>query len=385
MEQNTEEVRNERKAPCVAEQEGSRTAQQPDRERGDAGRGPAESEQHRRRAGGLIVRIHDSPWFRIFIMAAIVLDAAVRATHSYKFLREYLHELFVFESVLLTGIYTLEFLIKVWAEGFRYLKSKSGVFDALVLGAVYLSAFRPDEAFPLTVELRAARLLKIISFIPALRDVAECLFLVMRKSLYAFFLLLLFAFFAGVCGFYFFGGPDSPDPLHWEDKSNSFLSAVVLVTLDGWTDIQDVLDNAGLKSSRIFTVLCIVLGYFILYNSCIAEMSAYMTDITTKREATRRKMEEEARALKRRARRPEGEEEIRQVRGDFQSLKEQFKTRPRSKKKVREEPCSSVNFAKLYLSAQRRLDHKTQEMSTCYDEMAEVLHELKEDQQLHEP
>uniref|UniRef100_A0A667XPQ7 Ion transport domain-containing protein n=1 Tax=Myripristis murdjan TaxID=586833 RepID=A0A667XPQ7_9TELE len=333
---------------------------------GDAGRGPAESEQHRRRAGDLIVRIHDSPWFRIFIMAAIVLDAVVRATHSYKFLREYLHELFVFETALLTGIYTLEFLIKVWAEGFRYLKSKSGVFDALVLGAVYLSAFRPDEAAPLTVELRAARLLKIISFIPVLRDTAECFFLVMKKSLYAFFLLLVFVFFFGVCGFYCFGGPDSPDPLHWEDKSSSFFSVAVF----------DVLDNAGMKSSRIFTILCIVLGYFILYNSCIAEMSAYMTDITKKQEATRRKMEEEARALKRRARRPEGEEEIRQVRGDFQSLKEQFKT---------QEPCSSVNFAKLYLTAQRHLDHKTQEMSRCYDEMAEVLQELKEDEQLHEP
>uniref|UniRef100_A0A667XZI3 Ion transport domain-containing protein n=1 Tax=Myripristis murdjan TaxID=586833 RepID=A0A667XZI3_9TELE len=300
-------------------------------------------------AGDLIVRIHDSPWFRIFIMAAIVLDAVVRATHSYKFLREYLHELFVFETALLTGIYTLEFLIKVWAEGFRYLKSKSGVFDALVLGAVYLSAFRPDEAAPLTVELRAARLLKIISFIP--------------KSLYAFFLLLVFVFFFGVCGFYCFGGPDSPDPLHWEDKSSSFFSVAVFVTLDGWNrhpgragqrgdEIEPHLHHPLHRARLLHPVQFVHCGDERVHDGhhektctsrCRASCAFLLEDCSL------------------------------------------FCVSFAHTHKVREEPCSSVNFAKLYLTAQRHLDHKTQEMSRCYDEMAEVLQELKEDEQLHEP
>uniref|UniRef100_A0A667YJR9 Ion transport domain-containing protein n=1 Tax=Myripristis murdjan TaxID=586833 RepID=A0A667YJR9_9TELE len=258
-----------------------------------------------------LVRIHNSSWFHILIMATIILDAVVRDLHSYEFLREHLHQLFVFETALVTGIYTLEFLIKVRAEGFQCLKRKSSVFDALVLCALYLSVFGSEDAAPLTVELRAGSLLKILSFIPVLQDTAERVFRILKSALYPICLLLVF----GVCGFYFFGSPDGPDPLRWEDEPSSVFTAAVLVTMDGWTNIE----NAYMKSGRIYTILCTV---FMWYGLCTEAME---------------KMED-ARALKRQARRPE---EIQH-----------------------------------YLTALRHLDDLMMEMSRYRDEMAEVLREL---------
>ena len=39
--------------------------------------------------------------------------------------------------------------------------------------------------------------------------------------------------------------------------------------MDGWTDLQPNLDDLGMASSRIFTTVFILMGYFIFFNMFI--------------------------------------------------------------------------------------------------------------------
>lgn len=39
--------------------------------------------------------------------------------------------------------------------------------------------------------------------------------------------------------------------------------------VDGWTDLQDELDDKGVTSSRAFTIVFILLGFFVFFNMFI--------------------------------------------------------------------------------------------------------------------
>ena len=52
------------------------------------------------------------------------------------------------------------------------------------------------------------------------------------------------------------------------------------VTVDGWTDLQDELDDRNMEGSRIYTIIFIFLGHFIFTNVFIGVIIMNISEAT---------------------------------------------------------------------------------------------------------
>eukprot|EP01049_Picozoa_sp_SAG25_P005093 SAG25_NODE_338_length_9538_cov_22.622630_5_plen_218_part_00 len=80
-------------------------------------------------------------------------------------------------------------------------------------------------------------------------------------------LLLLLIYIFAIMGYYFFGyqqqGESAQD---WNNLGAGCMSLFVMVTADGWTDLQAALDRDGHAGSRVFTTIFMAIGHFIFIN-----------------------------------------------------------------------------------------------------------------------
>lgn len=85
-----------------------------------------------------VVRITESNWFNGFIMITIVANALTMALETDHGLKVKFLTVFDFLDELFLGIYTLEFIMKIYAEPVRYFYSSYNLFDLLVLLISYV-------------------------------------------------------------------------------------------------------------------------------------------------------------------------------------------------------------------------------------------------------
>lgn len=64
--------------------------------------------------------------------------------------------------------------------------------------------------------------------------------------------------------------------------ASAFLTAASSATLDGWTDMQEKLDDLGRKSSLSYTIVFGFVGYFIIYSMCRAVICREITCMSIK-------------------------------------------------------------------------------------------------------
>lgn len=50
----------------------------------------------------------------------------------------------------------------------------------------------------------------------------------------------------------------------------ALITDLLTFQVDGWTDLQDELDEQGFAGSRTFTIIFILLGFFVFFNMFIA-------------------------------------------------------------------------------------------------------------------
>ena len=219
-----------------------------------------------------IQRITTHSYFTGFIMSIIGINAikvGIEASIEGKGKRrDFENDFEVVENVFLS-IYTVEFLLKVIAEPKDFWKSNYNKFDFFILLSCYFDLILNQAGSIEGVDgvlsnlriIRAARILRTISFVEGLHVLFEAVGSTLKSVFNLVALLLMLMFFFSIIGYYCFGYDHINDD--WDTLPKAMLTLFVFVTADGWTKIQD---RMTLPGSEWFTIVFIVLAHFIFFN-----------------------------------------------------------------------------------------------------------------------
>ncbi|KAI0236973.1 hypothetical protein LSAT2_012532 [Lamellibrachia satsuma] len=233
--------------------------------------------------------VTESVAFNSFIMLTIFLNAITIAVDTDENLKMDFGEILEALDNTFLAVYTVEFVLKFYAEPISYWKSSYNLFDFFVLvisfvqtamiwtgvGESRLSALRVLRA------LRTLRTLRTVSFIEGLQVLVTALIDTVRAwviNIIALLLLMMFVF--AILGYYFFGTSPDGDKENWGTLGRAMLTLFSYVTADGWTDIQDRLDARNLVYSRIYTMVFIFMGHFIFSNVFIGVIIMNISEST---------------------------------------------------------------------------------------------------------
>ncbi|XP_024076395.1 cation channel sperm-associated protein 3-like, partial [Terrapene carolina triunguis] len=101
-----------------------------------------------------------------------------------------------------------------------------------------------------------------------------------KTVIYVLVLLFLLMFIFAILGYGLYGDPETGDSKNWGNLASAFFTLFCLVTVDGWTDFQDELDQYGFSASRAFTIVFILLGFFLFFNMSIGVVIMNIQDST---------------------------------------------------------------------------------------------------------
>ncbi|XP_006631912.1 cation channel sperm-associated protein 3 [Lepisosteus oculatus] len=341
-----------------------------------------------------ISNITQKSLFNGIIMSTILINALFMALETDYDLKYKLYGFFEIVDELFLAIYTMEFLMKVYVEPKGYWKSAYNVFDAFILTVSFIPLFisgtgmRSLSSLRMLRAARSLRVLKTVSFIRGLQALISALFKTLKSVVYVLVLLFLLMFIFAIIGYYFFGDPVTGDPQNWGDLGAALFTLFSLVTVDGWTDLQKRLDDLGFTSSRAFTIVFILLGYFIFFNMFIGVVIMEIHHSTKSFEKEVQSEREASLTQKKQAILQRQQEEVRQLiqshtsndHKDFSMLVEQFKkSLRRTDYMVMEDLCTSMSFIDIYLASLDHQDNTLNRLQQLYFETAFVLSQIVEE------
>ncbi|XP_030645531.1 cation channel sperm-associated protein 3-like [Chanos chanos] len=336
-------------------------------------------------------------------MIVIVLNALLMALETNHDLKMKNLFFFTIADKFFMAVYTLEFLMKFYVEPVDYWKNGYNVFDAVILIVTFIPVFTEGhnvsslEYIPIIRALRSLRVLKTISFFHGLQTLIEAMFLSVKSAAFVLQMMLVLMFIFSLIGFYIFGDPETGDPEHWGDLGSAFFTIFSLVTVDGWTDIQDVLDDLGMRSSRVFTVVFVFFANFVLFNAFVGTGIREMHNALMKCDSEVQSEREALVAHKKQAiveqQMKEMKELIQSQTGhdtNFSAMVESFKRNlQHTDYMLTEDLCTSVSFTDLYLTSLDYQDDTLYKLLELYKEAVYVLSDMLEqdliDQKLKEP
>ncbi|MDF3069036.1 MAG: Ion transport protein [Polyangiaceae bacterium] len=181
-------------------------------------------------------RIAHSSAFQYFITLVIVLagalvgfetSPAIVAEHG-----DLLHAL----DRLVLGVFVVEIIVKLAAEGsrpWRYFRDPFNVFDFGIV-AVTLLPFGGQYVTVLRL-LRLLRVLRLVHALPRLQILVSALLKSIPSMAYVGVFLGLLFYVYGVGGVFLFG---KNDPAHFGSLGVAMLTLFTVVTLEGWAELM---------------------------------------------------------------------------------------------------------------------------------------------------
>jgi len=239
-----------------------------------------------------------SKFFKGSIIAAIVLNTLAIALETTTWSIDY-SQAFIVADLVFMCCYTVEAVLKIYVEPMGYWESGFNLFDFALLQIAYLqyldfamAAVGTHSTFLRVLRgFRALRALRGVGAIRSLQVIIHAFGTTMRKVLDLLFLLCMLMYIFAIMGFYFFGWSASGQPVagaaDWGSIPRAFMSLFVYVTADGWTRLQDNLDQGGYdvaglgNLSRLFSVLFMIMGHFIFINLFIGVVIQNIDDANT--------------------------------------------------------------------------------------------------------
>ncbi|XP_029527703.2 cation channel sperm-associated protein 3 isoform X1 [Oncorhynchus nerka] len=337
-----------------------------------------------------IATITEKTLFDGMIMVTIILNALFMALETDYDMKYKLFGFFAIADEFFMAIYTMEFLMKVYVNPGVYWKNGYNVFDAIILVISFVPMFADggDSSAMGTMRIvrafRSLRVLKTVSFIRGLQALVVALFKTMKSVVYVLGLMFLLMFIFAIIGYYYFGDPNTGDPENWGDLGCALFTLFSLVTVDGWTDLQQNLDDLGMNSSRIFTIVFILIGYFIFFNMFIGVVIMEIQHATKRFENEVQSEREASLTQKKHAILQRQKNEIRNLiqsqTGNFTKLVQQFnKSLRHTDYTVMEDLCTSMSFIDIYLTTLDHQDTTVNKLQQLYSEAVLILSDLLEE------
>ena len=198
--------------------------------------------------------------FDICVIVAILLSLLVLLLDSVSSISREWSDTFHFLEYGFTGLFTIEYLIRLWCspKPTAYAKSFYGVIDVLAILPTYLTIIFPSASFMTVIRLiRVLRIFRILKLVRYLQDSNILLrsLLMSRRKIFIFFsaVAILVTIFGALL--YVIEGPEHgftsiPQSIYW---------AIVTITTVGYGDL---VPQTGL--GKAVAAITMLLGYSIL-------------------------------------------------------------------------------------------------------------------------
>uniref|UniRef100_A0A8D0DVX7 Cation channel sperm associated 3 n=1 Tax=Salvator merianae TaxID=96440 RepID=A0A8D0DVX7_SALMN len=338
--------------------------------------------------------LYSQQYFEKVIMAdsmsimMIINDCSNQSPEEFLLLKHLLYVLFPLQvaDLIILAIYTTEFLLNVYLDPIQYWKDGYKRFDAAVLFIAYLpyTIDRSDPKMHHTATVlkgfQALRVLKLIYYSSGMSILMAALGHTAKNVIYVLVLLFLLMFIFAILGHGLYGNPETGDPQNWGTLAAAFFTLFSLVTVDGWTDLQEELDNRKFYSSRTFTIVFILLGFFVFFNMFIGVVIMDIQESTDQYEE-KLKAERHAALISKKhgilKRQQEEIEDVLSQTNEYKTFDEMVvdfkKTLLHSDPVVLEEFCCSLPFIDLYLTSLDRQDATIYKLQELYYEIVATL------------
>ena len=248
-------------------------------------------------------RIASSPAFQRFIVVVILFGSVLVGIQTYKDFALRHASLLNALDVIILGLFTIELIIKLLAEGSRpinYFRNPWNLFDFLIVAACLLEPLLPINAafLPVIRLARILRILRLVTVIPKLQILVGCLLKSLPSMAYVSVLLFLLFYVYGAMAVFLYG---ENDPIHFRNLQTAMLSLFRVATLEDWTDImyinmygsdaygytsQDIHDWQAIPSSSplgaaLFFVSFVLMGTMVILNLVIGVIMSSMEEMKT--------------------------------------------------------------------------------------------------------
>uniref|UniRef100_A0A8D0ND25 Cation channel sperm associated 3 n=1 Tax=Sus scrofa TaxID=9823 RepID=A0A8D0ND25_PIG len=332
--------------------------------------------------------------FKIMMISTVSMNAFFMVLWTDYKTRYNLFRLFEVSEVIFVSVYSSEFCMKLYVDPVAYWRDGYNLLDVIILAILFVPyGLRKVKGkhYPylnIADGMQSLRILKLITYSRGIRTlltaVGQTVYTVASVLILFFVLMFIFA----ILGFCLFGAPERGDLNNWGNLALAFFTLFSLATVDGWTDLQQQLDDRNFVLSRTFTITFILLASFIFLSMFVGVMITHTEDSIKKfeRELMLERhvtvMEEKQVILKR-----QQEEVSRLVQTQknvdhksFAELVENFKkTLRHTDPMVLDDFGTSLPFIDVYLSTLDNQDATVSKLQELYYEIVHVLSLILED------
>uniref|UniRef100_A0A8C6YRW5 Cation channel sperm associated 3 n=1 Tax=Nothoprocta perdicaria TaxID=30464 RepID=A0A8C6YRW5_NOTPE len=328
-------------------------------------------------------RLLGSPVFAFLMICVVSLNAILLAIETDYRLRLNSSTFFLTDSLILS-IYTSEFLLKLYVDPCGYWKDGYNILDAVILLVAFiLPAFSspPAHSWEVAKGLQALRILKLIKYSSGMRALGQ----MVKTVMYVLILLFMLMFIFAILGHGLYGDPETGDTENWGNMEAAFFTLFSLVTVDGWTDLQQELEDHGFVNSHVFTTVFILLGFFVFFHMFIGVVIIKMQESNQKYERERKAKRKAAIWAKKQALLKKQQEEMSKITHQtiqyraFNEMVDNFKkTLHHTDSIIVEDFCVSLRFIDLYLTVLDLQDESVERLQELHCEMLGVLSKILE-------
>ncbi|XP_057643062.1 cation channel sperm-associated protein 3 [Chionomys nivalis] len=338
-------------------------------------------------------KVLKSSFFRVLMITAITTNAAFMVLETDYNIHYRMFRLFEISEILFVSIYICEFLMKVYVDPIKYWSDGYNLLDVVIIFIISIPYTLRKIKGQLYKNLNIAdgiqslRILKLISYSRGIRTlitaVGQTVYTVASVLTLLFVLMYIFA----ILGFCLFGVVERGDLNNWGNLASAFFTLFSLATVDGWTNLQEQLDERKFTISRAFTILFILLASFIFLNMFVGVMIMHTEDsikkfqreLMVERHVT---LLEEKQVILRRQQEEVNRLITTQKTGgkNFTELVEEFKkTLRHTDPMVLDDFGTSLPFVDVYLSTLDNQDNTLKKLQELYYEIVNVLCLMLED------
>ncbi|OBS82996.1 hypothetical protein A6R68_23010 [Neotoma lepida] len=229
-------------------------------------------------------KVLKSSLFQVLMISTITSNAFFMVLGTDYSIRYKLFRLFEISEILFVSIYACEFFMKVYVEPIKYWRDGYNLLDVVIILIILIPYTlrkikgRHYKFLHIADGIQSLRILKLISYSRGIRTliiaVGQTVYTVASVLTLLFVLMYIFA----ILGFCLFGMPDKGDLNNWGNLAAAFFTLFSLATVDGWTDLQEQLDQRKFTVSRTFTIIFILLASFIFLNMFVGVMIMHTED-----------------------------------------------------------------------------------------------------------
>lgn len=171
----------------------------------------------------------ERPIVRYSILALIIINAIILGLETISSVYARYHIILHILDTICLGIFVVELLLKLFAQGIRFFRKPWNIFDFFVVG---IGLFPASEGLTVLRALRVLRVLRALAFAPRLRRVVEG-FITALPSMGSVFLLMSIIFYiASVMASKLFG---AAFPDWFGNIALSAYSLFQIMTLESWS------------------------------------------------------------------------------------------------------------------------------------------------------